>query len=176
MATTSMITTKLVQTLADYNKWQNTSAYTAADLLTDADRSADCGAFWGSIEGTLNHILWGDRLWMSRLGGGEPPKAKSMRETVKEGGDWVELQRARDELDSEISAWAATVEQSHLDNTITYVSAAIGKEFTQNIGLLTIHMFNHQTHHRGQVHAMLTAVGATVDDTDIPFMPGLLMS
>ncbi len=171
-----MITTKLIQILADYNKWQNTSAYAAATSLTEVERKADRGAFWGSIEGTLNHILWGDRLWMSRLGGGVPPKSKSMQETVLEGGEWAELRHARDELDSTISAWAASVEQSHLDSSITYVSAAIGKEFTQNVGLLTIHMFNHQTHHRGQVHAMLTAAGAKPEDTDIPFMPRLRSS
>lgn len=168
-----MITPKLVQTLADYNQWQNKSIYTAADTLTKAERTADRGAFWKSIEGTLNHLLWGDRLWMSRLGGGEPPAVQSMQDTVNEGGDWVDLQTARILMDSAISAWAATVEQSHLDNSITYVSAVTGKELTYNIGLLTIHMFNHQTHHRGQVHAMLTAAGATPDDTDLPFMPGL---
>lgn len=168
-----MITTELVQTLADYNLWQNTSIYAAADTLADAERKIDRGAFWGSIEGTLNHILWGDRLWLSRLGGGAPPVAKSMPETVLEGGGWDGLKRARGEQDAAILAWAASVEQSHLDSSFTYVSAAIGKEFTQNIGLLTIHMFNHQTHHRGQVHAMLTAAGAEPEDTDIPFMPGL---
>ncbi|MEM7251057.1 MAG: DinB family protein [Pseudomonadota bacterium] len=168
-----MITTRLVQTLADYNQWQNASVYAAADALTDADRTFDRGAFWGSIEGTLNHILWGDRLWLSRLGDGEPPNSQSMPDTTKEGGEWRALKRARAEQDAAISAWAASVEQSHLDSYFTYVSAAIGKEFTQNVGLLTIHMFNHQTHHRGQVHAMLTNAGTTPEDTDLPFMPGL---
>ena len=97
-----------------------------------------------------------------------------MSETVNEGGDWNALKRARSEQDAAIAAWAATVSQAHLESSLTYISAALGTEFTQNIGLLTIHMFNHQTHHRGQVHAMLTAAGANPEDTDIPFMPGLL--
>ena len=167
-----MITPALVQTLSDYNQWQNASLYAAADTLSPAERAKDRGAFWGSIEATLNHILRGDRLWLSRLGGGAGPKATSMPETAQEGGDWDALKRARQEQDAAIAAWAGVVEQSHLDRSLTYVSAAIGKEFTQNVGLLTVHMFNHQTHHRGQVHAMLTAAGAKPEDTDLPFMPG----
>jgi uncharacterized damage-inducible protein DinB len=168
-----MITPALVRTLSDYNQWQNASLYAAADTLSAEERAKERGAFWGSIEATLNHILWGDRLWLSRLGGGAGPNAKSMPETAREGGDWESLKRTRQEQDLAIAAWAASVEQSQLDRSLTYVSAAIGKEFTQNIGLLTIHMFNHQTHHRGQVHAMLTAAGAKPEDTDLPFMPGL---
>ncbi len=94
-----------------------------------------------------------------------------MPETAIEGGDWETLKRLRVAQDDAIAAWADAVEQSHLDSLLTYVSAANGREFRHNIGLLTIHMFNHQAHHRGQVHAMLTAAGATPDDTDIPFMP-----
>ena len=171
-----MITPSLVRTLSDYNQWQNVSLYTAADSLSVEERQNDRGAFWGSIEATLNHILWGDRLWLSRLGGGNGPNAMSMPETAHEGGDWDALKQARREQDAAIAAWAASVEQSQLDRSLTYVSAAIGKEFTQNIGLLTIHMFNHQTHHRGQAHAMLTAAGGKPEDTDIPFMPGLASS
>ena len=168
-----MITPALARTLSDYNQWQNASIYAAADTLSPQERAKDRGAFWGSIEDTLNHIFWGDRLWLSRLGGGDGPNAKSMPETVREGGDWEILKRARQEQDGAIAAWAGSVEQAYLDSSFTYISAAIGKEFTQNIGLLTVHMFNHQTHHRGQVHAMLTAAGAKPEDTDIPFMPGL---
>ena len=171
-----MITPQLVRTLSDYNQWQNASIFDAADALSAEERTKERGAFWGSIEATLNHVLWGDRLWLSRLGDGAPPNGKSMPETVREGGDWVSLKQARQEQDKAIAAWAASVEQTHLDSSLTYVSAAIGEEFTQNIGLLTIHMFNHQTHHRGQVHAMLTAAGAKPEDTDIPFMPDLASS
>lgn len=168
-----MITPKLVQTLSDYNRWQNSSLYAAADTLSAEERVRDRGAFWGSIEATLNHVLWGDRIWLSRLGGGPPPTGTSMPESAREGGDWEALKRAREEQDAAIAAWAAVVDQARLDSSFTYVSAAIGKELTLNVGLLTVHMFNHQTHHRGQVHAMLTAAGATPEDTDIPFMPGL---
>ena len=98
---------------------------------------------------------------------------ETVSESVLEGGDWEGLKQARQEQDAATTAWASSVEQSHLDADITYVSAVTGQEFTRNIGLMTAHMFNHQTHHRGQVHAMLTAAGARPSDTDIPFMPGL---
>lgn len=168
-----MITPDLVRTMSDYNRWQNTSIFNAADTISSEDRTKQRGAFWGSIEATLNHVLWGDRLWLSRLGDGRPPNGKSMPDTAQEGGNWESLKRARWEQDQSIAEWAASVNQSHLNSSLTYVSAAIGKEFTQNVGLLTIHMFNHQTHHRGQVHAMLTAAGARPEDTDLPFMPGM---
>ena len=166
-----MITPQLVQQLARYNRWQNASIYGAADTLPAEERQKDRGAFWGSIEATLHHLLWGDRLWLSRLGGGEGPNAKSMPETIVEGVDWDTLKDLRKQQDEAIAAWADGVQQAYLDSMFTYVSAANGREFSQNVGLLTIHMFNHQTHHRGQAHAMLTAAGAKPDDTDIPFMP-----
>ena len=167
-----MITPTLVRHMAAYNKWQNASIYGAANTLSAEERQRDRGAFWGSIEGTLHHLLWGDRLWLSRLGDGEGPTAKSMPETVTEGVDWQTLKSLRQKQDDAIAAWADAVNQAHLDGTITYISAAIGGEFTQSVGLMTVHMFNHQAHHRGQVHAMLTMAGAKPDDTDIPFMPG----
>lgn len=166
-----MITPALVRHFATYNRWQNASIYGAANTLSDEERQRDRGAFWRTIEATLHHLLWGDRLWLSRLGGTEGPRSKSMPETATEGVDWVTLQGFRREQDAAITAWADKVEQAQLDSTLTYVSAANGKQFSQNVGLLTVHMFNHQTHHRGQVHAMLTAAGAKPDDTDLPFMP-----
>lgn len=171
-----MITPDLVRILSDYNRWRNASIYGAADRLSTEERMKDRGLFWGSIEATLHHVLWGDRIWLSRLGDGAPPKATSIAESVREGGDWEALKRARQDQDAAIASWAGSVAQAHLDRSLTYVSAVLGKEQTQNIGLLTVHMFNHQTHHRGQVHGFLTALGAKPEDTDLPFMPGLRLS
>ena len=68
-----MIGTQHAKTMAAYNKWQNTSLYTAAETLDDAARQLDRGSFFNSIHGTLNHILWGDRMWMSRFAGTPKP-------------------------------------------------------------------------------------------------------
>ena len=68
-----MILSEYVRLMARYNSWQNGSLYRAADALSDAARREDRGAFFGSIHGTLSHILWGDRMWMNRFAGTERP-------------------------------------------------------------------------------------------------------
>lgn len=159
--------------MALYNRWQNRSIYTAADTVPDAQRRELRGAFWGSIHGTLNHILWGDRTWMSRLAGWPPPEVKSGRESPGYFPDWDELKRERQASDEAIIAWAGGLDASALDGDLTYFSGAVGREITRPRWVLVTHLFNHQTHHRGQVHCLLTQLGAKPEDTDLPFMPGL---
>src|SRR5262245_41939313 len=69
-----MIDLAYVQCMARYNRWQNDNLYGVADTLSDAERRRDRGAFFGSIHATLNHLLWADRIWMSRLAGTPPPE------------------------------------------------------------------------------------------------------
>ena len=116
-----MITPQLVQQLARYNRWQNASIYGAADTLPAEERQKDRGAFWGSIEATLHHLLWGDRLWLSRLGGGQGPNAKSMPETIVEGVDWDTLKDLRKQQDEAIAAWADGVQQAYLDLSLIHI-------------------------------------------------------
>ena len=166
-----MITVAYIRAMAAYNRWQNESLYGAAETLTDEARKLERGAFFGSIHGTLNHILWGDRIWLSRFGAGEPPaQPAAMSETAELIADWPELVAARRACDESIEAWAGTVDPAWLAEEMTWASAALKRDFTKPHWLLIAHMFNHQTHHRGQAHAMLTAAGAKPDDTDIPFM------
>ena len=73
-----MITPDYVRTMADYNRWQNRNLYGAADTLTDPQRKEPRGAFFGSIHATLNHVLWGDQIWMSRFAGTPKPKAEGI--------------------------------------------------------------------------------------------------
>ena len=167
-----MITPSYVQLMARYNAWQNASLYKAADELTPAERQKDRGAFFRSIEETLNHILWADQIWMSRLAETGAPAAKIIPDSVSQH-DWETLKSERIAFDKVIATWADTVPQDQLDGELTWYSGALGAEITRPRALLITHMFNHGTHHRGQVHAMLTASGAKPDDTDIPFMPGL---
>ncbi|MGI9412295.1 MAG: DinB family protein [Hyphomicrobiales bacterium] len=166
-----MITTAYVRTMAAYNSWQNGSIYRAADGLSDQQRRADRGAFFGSIHGTLNHLLWADRIWLSRIAGLEGPSAPDIASSVGEIDDWSRLKEARARLDRSIADWAATLAAEDLDGDLTWYSGAAGREITKPLGLLLTHLFNHQTHHRGQVHALLTGFGAKPDDTDLPFMP-----
>lgn len=164
-----MITPAYVHMMARYNAWQNRSLYTAANGLTAAERALDRGAFFGSIHGTLSHILWGDQAWMHRFAG-TPKQTGSIAESPFTQPDWQALSAVRLEFDTAISAWAQTVQPDWLAGDITWFSGALGRDMTKPRALLVMHMFNHQTHHRGQVHAMLTAAGAKPEATDIPFM------
>lgn len=166
-----MIGVEYVQTMATYNRWQNRSLYRAAGGLSDATRRVDRGVFFGSIHATLNHLLWADTLWMSRFAGWAKPRKGSIRESVNECETWDDLAAGRADLDQRIKAWAFALRPADLGGDLTWHSAAVEREITKPRALLYVHFFNHQTHHRGQVHALLTVEGARLADTDLPLMP-----
>jgi len=158
------------QAMARYNRWQNRSLVAAAATLDAAERAADRGAFFGSIAGTLNHVLWGDTIWMSRFDGWSPPQA-GIADSARAPADWDTYTATREAADARIVGWADGLTQDALDGTLTWISGAAGREVTRPYAMLVQHFFNHQTHHRGQVHAMLTAAGARPGDTDLFLMP-----
>lgn len=164
-----MITPDYARMMAIYNSEMNRRLYTTAANLSDAERRSDRGAFWKSIHGTLAHILWGDSAWMSRFDGWErPPMPITQSAQIVES--FEELCSRRKKADADIEAWAARLDASWLDADLTWFSQAAGREFQWNRGRLVVHFFNHQTHHRGQVHAMLTALGHDPGDTDLPLV------
>jgi uncharacterized damage-inducible protein DinB len=162
----SMINPAFVATMAAYNAEMNRRLYAAAGRLSDDGRRLPRGAFWGTIHGTLCHLLWGDRMWMARFDGWEKPAA-GIGDSAALVQDFAELQRARIEADEKISAWAARVSEAWLGEDMIWYSAAAGREMRMPRGLLVTHFFNHQTHHRGQAHAMITAAGEWTGDTDL---------
>jgi uncharacterized damage-inducible protein DinB len=164
-----LIQPAFVRTMAAYNAEMNRRLYGAAGRLSDAERRKDRGAFWGAIHGTLCHILWGDRMWMSRFDGWEKPQTviKASAEMI---GDFNDLSAARFDADARISAWAARVDEAWLDQDLVWFSGALNREFKRPRGLMVTHFFNHQTHHRGQAHALITAAGEATGDTDLPFV------
>jgi uncharacterized damage-inducible protein DinB len=166
-----VISPAYLQLMARYNIWQNTSLYTAADGLSDAQRKEDRGAFFRSIHGTLNHLLWGDQIWMSRFSNYPPPAALSMAQSVSIHEDWSALRAARKTLDAAIAQWTLSLTEADLMGDLVWQSVSMGRDMHNPRALLMVHMFNHQTHHRGQVHAMLTAAGAKPAATDLGFMP-----
>ena len=166
-----MISAEYVRTLAAYNRWQNGSLYGAAASLSDDQRKQQRGAFFGSIHGTLNHILWGDQIWLSRFISTPPPTLSIISESADLYPHWDELVAARNDCDEIITAWTENMDPAWLDGALTWTSAANNRTFRNPTWMLVTHLFNHQIHHRGQVHAMLTAAGAKPDDTDIPLMP-----
>lgn len=166
-----MITTDYVGTMAAYNRWQNRSVYGAAANLGDDQRREDRGLFFGSVHATLNHLLWGDKTWLSRFSGRAPARVASIPESVGEYELWGDMVAARRALDDEIVAWSLEVTDEFLAGDLSWYSGAAGRQISKPYGLLVTHFFNHQTHHRGQIHGALTAMGQTPDDTDLPFMP-----
>lgn len=113
--------------------------------------------FFGSIHGTLNHVLVGDRIWLARFGGEEVPST-GLDTVLYE--DFDELLRAREHEDERIEAFASGLTEGFLGGTIRYVNKA-GRTYEDPIHLLVAHLFNDQTHHRGQIHDLLT-------QTDVP--------
>ena len=165
-----MISPAYISEMAAYNAWQNNGLCRVVQAMDEADVRANRGEFFGSIFGTLNHLLWGDLLWMSRFDGGpaqSPVIADSaaFTATVGDGAD----QRVR--TDARIVTWAAGVTASDLSGDLTWFSGSLNAEVAKPTATCITHFFNHQTHHRGQLHAMLTAAGQTPDATDLVFMP-----
>jgi uncharacterized damage-inducible protein DinB len=161
-----VITPDWVRMMAAYNAEMNRRLYAAAARLPEAERTRDRDAFWGSIHGTLSHLLWADRTWMARFAGWPKP-AQSLRESATLEPDFVALRDAREAADRGIAAWAAALDAGWLAGELRWFSGAAQREMVRPCALLVTHFFNHQTHHRGQVHAMLTAAGEQTGDTDL---------
>ena len=152
--------------MARYNAEMNRRVYAAAARLDDGERRRERGAFWGSIHGTLSHLLWADRQWMSRFDGWEKPN-RSMAESATDNRAFAAVQAERTGMDAQLAEWAGRVSQEWLDGDLVWFSGAAGREMRKPLGVLVTHLFNHQTHHRGQVHAMLTEAGEATGDTDL---------
>lgn len=167
-----MISPEHARTMAKYNAWQNRSLYTAADTLTDEQRRQHRGAFFGSIHGTLSHVLWGDQQWMSRF---QPEVVQKPpvpgNESPNYVPDWSELKARRVAFDQVITAWTEQMDQAWLAADLTWYSGLLKRDLVKPRWFLVTHFFNHETHHRGQVHAMLTQAGAMPEDTDLMLMP-----
>lgn len=161
-----MISPAFVRTMAAYNSEMNRRLYAAADRLTDEARLADRGAFWKSIHGTLCHLVWADRTWMSRFAGWPKPGAK-LPESAGMIEGWEALKAARTEADGRIEEWAAGLDADWLAGDLEWFSGASQSQRRAPRGFLLAHFFNHQTHHRGQAHALVTACGERTGDTDL---------
>ncbi|MEM7445041.1 MAG: DinB family protein [Pseudomonadota bacterium] len=165
-----MITLEFAKTMARYNRWQNESVVAAASRLTDQDRWRDRGAFFRSIAETLNHILWDDRIWLARFAGNEKMVLEigSRHPYTDTPRKWISYGRERAALDDELVAWADGLSEADLARSIFWTR---GEEAVETkLGFNLVHMVNHQTHHRGQVDAMLTAAGVKPGPTDLQML------
>jgi len=165
-----MISATHAKAMAAYNRWMNQRLYQTCASLADAERKRDRGAFFKSVHGTLNHLLYGDRAWMSRFTGRDLGWKGPADELY---ADFGELRAARAELDRLIEEWAARLDEGWLARDFTYTSRIDRRTRTLPAWLLVTHMFNHQTHHRGQLTTLLSQLGIDPGVTDLPWLPEL---
>lgn len=158
---------RLFRMLAEYNRWMNERLYALCTSLTEEERRKDLGASFGSVHATLDHLLYGDRAWMGRFTG-VPFTVTVIGQDLY--SDFDELRREREKTDAEIIAWFAAVPPEWFVENLTYTSNVDRVERTLPYWGAAIHLFNHQTHHRGQLTTMLQQLGCASLITDIPWM------
>jgi uncharacterized damage-inducible protein DinB len=143
------------QMFAGYNAWCNERLYAAAATVPEADYRADRGAFFGSLHGTLNHLLVGDRIWMRRFTGvgAQPPSLDAILHD-----DFDALREARRKEDTLISRYIDRLSEEDLKGTLRYKTVVRPQVIEQALAPALDHFFNHQTHHRGQAHALLSSI------------------
>lgn len=157
---------KQYKMFADYNRWANTLVYGAAAELTDAEYRENRGAFFGSVHATLNHVLTADLIWMQRFTGqGDAP---TRLDSILYG-DLAGLRAARDLEDERIRDWVDTLDDEALARTFTYTPVSRPGAVTQPLWPALSHLFNHQTHHRGQCHMTLTSLGKSSLSMDLSY-------
>jgi uncharacterized damage-inducible protein DinB len=165
------------QAFARYNSWMNRNLYNLAANLSDEERKREVGAFFGSIHGTLSHLLLTDRVQLGRFIGagktvsfdkdGQPIAIKSLDQELYPG--FESLRRERVATDALIEEWTEKISAEWLSSTMRYHSMSDGGDWDVPLWVAVTHFFNHQTHHRGQVTALLKQFGRDPGVTD--FMP-----
>lgn len=161
--------------LASYNQWMNAKIYATAGELGADELAQDRGAFFGSILGTLNHILIADIIWLKRFAAHpgclvplreivELPDPRSLDQILFD--DFAVLSGQRSWLDRRISDWVSQLSDDGLDRVLAYRNTK-GVPANRRFSSLVLHFFNHQTHHRGQVTTLLSQAGKTVEVTDL---------
>lgn len=155
-----------LRTMAGYNTWANRRLYAAAEALPDDAYRQPVGVFFGSLHGTLNHLLAADRIWMRRLTGtGDAPD----RLDAILFDRLADLRVARAGEDRRIETYVEGLTEAGLAASMAYRTTS-GAAQTQPVWEVLAHLFNHQTHHRGQAHAALTRLGAAAPSLDLVIM------
>lgn len=149
---------------AAYNRWANERIYEAAGALPEADWERDVSAFFTSMCGTLNHLLVTDRIWMRRFTGeGEAPdRLDAVLHTA-----YADLLAARRSEDRRITDWIESRDDAAFGGSFTYMTVTDRRTVTQALGPALAHLFNHQTHHRGQAHGILSQLGQAPPPLDL---------
>ena len=138
-----------------YNRLANETLYAACAGLSGAEYRRDLGAFFGSVHGTLNHLLLGDTIWMTRFEGRAHPST-DLDAILFEKFD--ALREAREQMDRRIERFFVALPDGFEKQTVRYVNNA-GIDASDPLEVILPHFFNHQTHHRAQIHTLLSQLG-----------------
>ena len=152
------------QLLSNFNTWANAKIFSSCKRLDDTEYKKDRGAFFSSIHGTLNHLLVVDKAYISRIKG-KDHGLKSLDQILYE--KLFQLEEARIKEDKRLVDLVNNLSEESIHKEITYKGFETGNT-TYTINILLITLFNHQTHHRGQIHNMLSQAGIKVPQIDIP--------
>jgi uncharacterized damage-inducible protein DinB len=166
-----MITPEFARRMSRYSCWQNGQIYDLADKISEEARREDLGMCFGSIHNTLSHMLWDDHMLMSCMIGAELPPVTTVRTSVNLHEDWETLKQAHEASDIRIRDWTDTLTADWLTGDAIWQSGAAEQTARKPRGMLIMQLFNHQTHHRGQLHVMLSQQGVKMFHTDLSFMP-----
>jgi uncharacterized damage-inducible protein DinB len=170
-----MTTSTYFSHMASYNQWMNRKLYEAAARLPEEELHRNRGAFFGSIFGTLNHIAIGDILWLKRISGHLPGLAslqyvdqlpQPMFPATPLCGSLNGLAGLRATLDDVIIAFCAEAGPSLLNEALEWTSRN-GVKSRKVLGDVLQHVFNHQTHHRGQASTLFSQLGIDIGATDL---------
>lgn len=159
---------------AQYNNWFNERLYDCVARLDDAERKRDRGAFFGSIHGTLDHILLADRLWLGRFERSSLPVPSLEGAELVYGAvqldqgvhpEFEALRAGRRATDAVLERFVRELTPELLEQDLDYRNTK-GVAFTNPVWLILAHLFNHQTHHRGQTTTLLSQAGVDPGITD----------
>jgi uncharacterized damage-inducible protein DinB len=150
--------------MARYNRWANQRLQAACRALPEVEYRKPRQAFFGSLHGTLNHILVGDRLWLARLEG-QPLPALELDD--QPCADLAELEAARAAEDARMVRLVDAYRTDELDRIISYRRVTRPEQASTPLHLCWLHLFNHQTHHRGQAHDQLSQTGVPPPSLDL---------
>ena len=157
--------------MASYNRWMNERLYEVCSQLSDEERKRDRNAFFGSIHGTLNHLLLGDKIWLGRFEGKSFAVTSLDQELY---ADFTELHKERTSMDARIDNWAAGLTEDVLAGELHFTSVVNPTPRSYDMWVTVTHFFNHQTHHRGQLTALLSQCGRDYGVTDLIWLPELM--
>ena len=158
-----------LELLCRYNRWMNEKLYEVCATMPDELRKADKGAFFKSVHGTLNHILLADRIWLGRFLA-QPFPARSLDQELY--SDFDELRRERAITDAQIEAWVAGLTEETLAMPFSFTTMVNPQQRTYPLWILALHLFNHATHHRGQLTTLMEQNGYDSGVTDLLMLPG----